>query len=203
MNKNRKYYGVLLEDDKTFKTLFNHVIDQSKFFEFGIWVDTTDPHFDDVKKHIPEMPELLKEDRTTQFKNTLSDLQQIGFQENINCFYSTKTIFNLVYPYDWHVARLELDEKLKASLESKKSLMDYIDSETNNHHLELNNPAFYEDEETALMFCIHTEMKGYVLLNEAEKTELEQQGIEFLDDMEHMLLTEKKGVLTLDEIKEL
>lgn len=183
--------------------MFHHVIDQSKFFEFGIWVDTTDPHFDDMNKKIPEMPELLREDRTTQFKNALNDLQQIGFQENINCFYSTKTIFNLVYPYNWHIARLELDEKLKASLESKKSLMDYIDSETNNHHLEFNNPAFYRDEETALMFCIHTEMKGYVLLNEAEKAKLEQQGVEFLDELEEILPSNQEGVLTLDEIIEL
>lgn len=203
MRKNRKYYGVLEDDDKSWDILFNYVIDKCAFLEFGIWVDTTDSYWDDIKKHIPEMPDLLREDRPTQFKNAYNDLKQIGFQDNIVYFYSTKRIFNRVYPYDWHIARLQLDERLKASLKAKKSLMDYIDLETNNHSFEFNDPAFYEDEETALMFCIHSEMKAYILLEDEEKTKLEQQGIKFSDEIEQLLPTDKKDILTLNEIKAL
>lgn len=195
MNTTKKHYEVYAEEPKTWNILFNHVIDKSKFIEFGIGVDFTQSPTE--KLDALGFPQSLKEDRSTQIKNAVDDLALIGLQDNIVHFYSTKTIFNSDYSRDWHMARLQLDEKLKTILKAKETLMEIVDLEINDYLIDFNYPAFYKDDETVLMFCDHIEMNVFILLDEQEKVELEKQGVRFIGEIEQVFPVGKKDVVKL------
>lgn len=191
MNTTKKHYEVSVEEPKTWKILFNHVIDRSKFFEFGVGMDFTQGSTE--KLDAKGFPQNLKADRSTQIKNAVEDLTHIGLQDNVVHFYSTP---------EWHMARLRLDEKLKAILKAKDSLMDLVDLEINDYPIEFNHPSFYKDDKTVLLFFDHIEMNAFILLDEAEKLELEKQGVRFIEEIDQVFPEDRKDVVTLEEVRE-
>ncbi len=186
MNLTKKHYEVSIDEPKTWKILFNHVIDRSKFFEFGVGMDFTQGSTE--KLDAKGFPQSLKADRSTQIKNAVDELTHIGLQDSIVHFYSTPV---------WYMARLRLDEKLKAILKAKDSLMDLVDLEINDYPIEFNHPSFYKDDKTVLMFCNHIEMNVFILLDEQEKVELEKQGVRFIGEIKQVFPIGKKDVVKL------
>ncbi len=194
MRSKTKYYRINLNDDDgtIWKKMFQNVIKKCDFLEYSIGadVDTQIEGFEHKKHSFEE---------TIALESQL--LNHCGFLDNLECIYSSERNFTHEYDFEWRLARLSLDQKLKDYIAKRSNLLqlaligDFEDlSSAEQLAIEFLDLSFYRKEE-AIMYTVHSEMAAFILLTKLEKEALENEGIVFTgEEFEQQRITRAKAI---------
>jgi len=140
-------------EGKKWQSMLSFIINKTSHIELRVDVAITN---NEIENKISEAEKYIK---------------HLGFQKNIICIYSTNFYYQKLYSWNYIIARLSLDYKLKNKICSYKSLVDFVLKNDS----DIFDPAFYFDK-TPLLWTVTSMGYAYILLTEKRRNLWIRQG---------------------------
>ena len=153
---NKKYFKEDLNTDidgKKWQFILSFVINKTNIMEFRVDIANTN---DEIQNKIVAAEKYIK---------------HLGFSKNIIEIFATNFYYHKLYSWNYIIARLSLDSKLKNKVCSYKTLVDFVLKNDS----DIFDPAFYFDD-TALLWTVTSMGYANILLSEKQRNLLIRQG---------------------------
>ena len=153
---NKKYFQETLNTDvdgKKWQLMLSFVINKSNFMEFRVDIANTN---NEIIDKISDAEKYIK---------------HLGFSKNIIKIYTSNFYYQKLYSWNYIIARLSLDYKLRNKVCTYKTLVDFVLKNDS----DIFDPAFYFNE-TALLWTDTSMGYANILLTEKQRILWIRQG---------------------------